>query len=138
MENNEKSRDAILAAAMLAPEDPVCRPLSAGSLTALALLGSPFATLTPDASVHVYHVCEFAWLHRAPLAEVRALLAREQGRTPDVVAAVLAWADDAPPEQVLRWREDALAACQAVALALTQTTDSSPVKNTAGPVSPSA
>lgn len=90
-------REKNIAAALIAPESSPLglRRVSPASLTMLQMLGNPLANLRLDESLY-FDLLQFAWLHSAPLDNVRALVVQEATEPGVVALAVLEWSESLP------------------------------------------
>lgn len=103
MNEREKRLAAGAIAADMAPDAPLVRQLSAASIIMLEMLENPLSGLPEEsAPVSVYHVAEYAWLHAAPLDEVRAVVLAHELAPHRTRAAVLVWAEQYTEQDMVR------------------------------------
>jgi hypothetical protein len=102
MNDREKMLAAGVISAGMKPEGLRVRRLSAASVIMLELLGNPLAGLPREGEeVSVYAVAEYAWLHAAPLDDVRVRVVGHELHPAATKLAVLEWAQGYTEEELL-------------------------------------
>lgn len=104
-----ETREELCRESLIAPSTGEFRPMTAGSCCILGLMHSPLAALSEEAleCASDLEIIAWAWVHAAPLEEVREHVVAAR-KTPDVLFQhVLTWAEKQEPEFFSR----AYAAC---------------------------
>lgn len=116
MQLNDLNREQLAHAALAAPELSASglRPISAGSLALLQLVGSPVYRLLfhgAEEQLELLDILIFAYLHAADPEQVRRLAVDKSALLP----AVMAWAESLPPAAPITYARDIAAQIKACA-----------------------
>lgn len=132
------AREKNIAAGLIAPDhSPLgLRRVSPASLTMLQMLGNPLASLSLEGSLF-FDLLQFAWLHSAPIDNVRALVVAEATNTGGVASAVLEWAETLPPNYLADLAEELGGEFARTSAAMAICSEASKSKNAYGPCSQS-
>lgn len=126
-------REKNIAAALIAPDRSALglRRVSPASLTMLQMLGNPLASLQLDGALY-FDLLQFAWLHSAPLPQVRALVVAEPTAPGTVANAVLEWAESLPPNFLAELATEIATDFERTSAAMAVSSEPSKSKNMSG------
>lgn len=126
-------REKNIAAALIAPDHSALglRRVSPASLTMLQMLGNPLASLQLEGALY-FDLLQFAWLHSAPLPQVRALVVAEPTAPGTVANAVLEWAESLPPNFLTDLATEIATDFERTSAAMAVSSEPSKSKNTCG------